>query len=61
MYENRYVDCIEDCEELTKEELVEYVNEIADKLNTLMGIVYNSSLINDEVVFNDLINPRGRY
>lgn len=61
MYWNRYVDCIEDCEELTKEELVEYVNEIADKLNTLMGIVYNSSLINDEVVFNDLINPRGRY
>lgn len=61
MYGNRYVDCIEDCEELTKEELVEYVNEIADKLNTLMGIVYNSSLINDEVVFNDLINHRGRY
>lgn len=50
----QYVDCIEDYERCTKEDLIDVINQMSDKLNYLLNIVYNSPSGINNIYYNDL-------
>lgn len=48
----QYIDYIEDYEKCTKEDLIDVVNQLSDRLNYVLNVMY-SSVDMENVFYND--------
>jgi len=48
-----YVEIIEDYDGCTKEDMIEIINQLADRLNYVLNLIYNSSSI-DDIMYDKL-------
>ena len=49
----RYIDYIDDYERCTKEDMIEIINQLSDRLNFLLNVVYNSPMSVDDYLYDD--------
>ena len=48
-----YIETIKDYDECTKEDMIEIINQLSDRLNYVLNLIYNSSSI-DDIIYDKL-------
>lgn len=50
----RYIDYIDDYDDCTREDMIEIINQLSDKLNYVLNVIYNSPDGLNGMYFDDL-------